>query len=540
MLKRPLADPVGVRRVYCDIQEFGHYLLNDLSTILYEYAAQANASRQLRTSDRTSSADIGWSPGDHLVMELAEDQPYVMSVLSVEIENHDSLAKYLTYNQLNLLKKRFREFVNRIVVAYHGDQLKLTERGGMYGFWQENRFNQAIMAAAYLFQELPGFETRKIFNSPLDPVKITVAGSDGLTSLKRSRESLFFYNLNSVLYAKDVEAGGSRFFINEALYKRIEENLRTDFTYNKRIAGEPVYLWLRGQQDSHPSLLTLGKFFRAIVSKKTYLENILNHTFSKMDQRMLETLSANLDVIYSGLEQFYDWFSRQPVNAEKEYSLQLTDYLRRLEEFEDSLWRQLRRRFNQVNTQASENRHFIELLRAINSRRTHLIVRINNLLQAQTSPALAVAQTRALAKPALAPASGGTGKGFKELLTKFIISDDLDSLDALSEVFFRYRSELVRLLGNDSNIGEKTRSHLLKRFWKFAHIVLIEDHYYLERPVPDEQPGSVFQSLSRTANTHNGFLRIQQLIQQPKEQVLAFLQQLPLLMIPRQRPITAG
>jgi hypothetical protein len=242
---------------------------------------------------------------------------------------------------------------------------------------------------------------------------------------------------------------------------------------------------------------------------------------------MLETLSANLDVIYSGLEQFYDWFSRQPVNAEKEYSLQLTDYLRRLEEFEDSLWRQLRRRFNQVNTQASENRHFIELLRAINSRRTHLIVRINNLLQAQTSPALAVAQTRALAKPALAPASGGTGKGFKELLTKFIISDDLDSLDALSEIFFRYRSELVRLLGNDSNIGEKTRSHLLKRFWKFAHIVLIEDHYYLERPVPDEQPGSVFQSLSRTANTHNGFLRIQQLIQQPKEQVLAFLQQLP-------------
>ena len=62
--------------------------------------------------DQTIAGDIGWSPGDKIINAIDEDHPHVMSVLSIEIENYDELKKVLTYNQINLLKKRFREFIN--------------------------------------------------------------------------------------------------------------------------------------------------------------------------------------------------------------------------------------------------------------------------------------------------------------------------------------------------------------------------------------------------------------------------------------------
>ena len=45
---------------------------------------------------------------------------------------------------------------------------------------------------------------------------------------------MFFYNINSIFNAKDIEVVNSRFFINESLYTRLDDDLRGDFSYNQR------------------------------------------------------------------------------------------------------------------------------------------------------------------------------------------------------------------------------------------------------------------------------------------------------------------
>ena len=361
-----------------------------------------------------------------------------------------------------------------------------------------------------------------------ESIKIIITGSDGLTAVKRSKESLFFYNISSVFNAKDIEVVSSRFFINESLYKRLDDDLRGDFSYNQRISGEPIYLWLWGRQENSPSVLALGKLFRDIVRKKNYIENILGHSFSKLDQRMLETLSANMDVIYSGLEQFCEWLSKQnDANDSKESTNQLTDYVTRLQKFEDSLWRQFRRRFNQINIHAEESRHFMGLLRAVNSRRARLVVKVNNLLSTANIDANSIRVTNGDNRKipdTLMQNRIDDRKNLKELLTKFVMTDELDSLDALSEIFFNYRNDLIALIKKEGDV--KSRNYIIKKLWKFAHIVLIEDEHYLNESGA-ESALSVSQSLANNININTGFSRIQKLIQHPKDQVLAYLGQLP-------------
>ena len=106
MIRHPLSDPIGVRRVYCDVEEFGQYFSHDVTRILNEYAADYNPTNSTFVADQTITGDIGWSPGNKIINAIDEEHPYVMSVLSIEIENHDELKKILTYNQINLLKKK--------------------------------------------------------------------------------------------------------------------------------------------------------------------------------------------------------------------------------------------------------------------------------------------------------------------------------------------------------------------------------------------------------------------------------------------------
>lgn len=522
MLKHPLSDPVGIRRVYCDIEEFGQYLNRDIDTILYEYAQHFNYNPQqlIPMQEPAAITDIGWHPGNEITFSIDNNHSYVLSVLSIEIENSDELKKNLTHTQFNLLRKRFHEFIHSIVIKQGGDQVKLTECGGLYGFWQNNRVGQAVNAAIQIFQQLPDFDHKKISKGFDHPIKIIIAGSDGLTAVKSSEESLFFYNFNSILDIDNIDTSSNQFFINESLYKQLDEDLQGDFTYRQRISSEPVYHWLWGPQQDQPSILVLGRLFRDIVSKKNYLENILNHTFSKLDQRMLETLSTNIDVIYSGLEQFCEWLSsHSDDDNNKEYSNRLTEYVVRLQKFEDSLWKQFRRRFNQINIHAQESKHFLELLRATNSRRSQLVIKVNHLLSLSEDHADNTSTVNA------GKAGLHNVKNLKDLLAKFVMTDELDSLDALSEILFNYRYELAGFIEND--IDAKSRNYIIRKLWKLAHIILIEDEHYARQHLNEENPFSISKKLAEGSLGNTGFSRIQKLIQHPKEQVLDYLRQLP-------------
>ncbi len=415
---------------------------------------------------------------------------YQVSLLSIEIAESDAFAaaRQSDPEGFETLCRTFRHLVDGIAATYGGECLFWNQAGGVMIFWAARSFDHAIMTGLKVLHNLPLFHLDPAQNPLSIPIRTRAAAHDAVVIFQLPLSSIRSTDADFVVELQRHYTDPAELTVPRRLYDRVDNRLKEHLQLKGRFANEPIFACRLPASEHLPDERSLEHFTRRLKLQAAPVREALETPAAALEMSALESMSTQVDGIYSELNQFCSAFSQEDTEWPRELYARLAAAAADLARREAETWTALRKSYIGGKYSAAKADKLEAIVRAASRRRSRPVVILEKLKQrfrqkAETEvegPARRTAVRRTAepgtAEPGTAEVAAIRGVVDDRLtgkLRSFIRADALDSVTLLTELLLNLRNgflEFLRAGGSDER-----HAPLLTKLWETADLVLLDD-----------------------------------------------------------------